>query len=125
MTKDLRLPAKVTQLDGEVVIERWRANRTQTSTRAVGGHLYLTNRRIVFAPHILDSVLEGAFWIVALADVRQIDRHKRDLSQILGGSIRDRLEIVRTDGTADLFVVNKLDSVMEKLERCLREIREG
>ncbi len=50
-------------------LETYRANRTQGS-RAVGGHLLLTDQRLLFYPHKVDSATGGAteYFVVNNAD---------------------------------------------------------
>ena len=115
MSNRLKFPNRVLQFDEETVLERWGANHTQSSRRAVGGHLYLTTQRVIFEPHGLDAALEGSYWWAMLDRISDVGRQKRDFSQPLGGSFRDRLKIVLNDGTEELFVLNKLDTIIERI----------
>lgn len=125
MGKNLTLPAGVASVEGEQVLERWRANRVQTSNRAVGGHLYVTSCRLVFKAHAFDTALMGVSLQLPLAGISEVGRRPCDFSQIMAGSLRDRLELLLVDGTVELFVVNKLDAVIEKIEACRAEHRPG
>ncbi len=55
--------------DGEEVLWEARANRFQHKIRAIGGRVYLTDRRLVFAPHKFDARIGGKIWSARLADL--------------------------------------------------------
>jgi hypothetical protein len=102
--------------EGERVLERWRANRTQSAQRAVGGHLHLTDRRLLFEPHAFDASLAGRTVSVPLVDVSDVTRVPRDLRDLFGGGLRARLAVV-TPRETHLFVVNDLDGKVERIQR--------
>lgn len=104
---------------GERQLERWRANRTQSSRRAVGGHLHLTDRRLLFEPHAFDASLAGRTVSVPLPDITDVTRVPRDLGDFFGGGLRARLAVV-TPRETHLFVV---DDVGGKVERIQQERR--
>lgn len=52
----------------ESEIETYRANRSQGS-RTVGGHLLLTDQRVYFYPHRLDSSTGGTSWACDLSSI--------------------------------------------------------
>lgn len=101
---------------GESVTEQWLANRATSSIRAQGGKLFLTNRRVLFSPHLLDYALAGRRWGAELSDVVDISRVDKKGSHVTAGGARDRLRIELSDGSASLFVVNGLDRVIERLQ---------
>lgn len=100
---------------GETLLERWGANRTQSNQRAVGGHLYLTDRRLLFEPHRFDASLSGRGASVPLRDISDVIRVPRDLKHFFGGGLRARLGVVTARGT-DLFVVNDLGSKIQRIQ---------
>lgn len=102
---------------GETLLERWGANRTQSTQRAVGGHLYLTDQRLLFEPHRFDASLSGRGASVPLHDITDVVRMPRDLKHFFGGGLRARLGVVTARGT-HLFVVNDLAG---KARRILEE----
>lgn len=105
-----------TQLDaGETLLERWRANRAQSSRRAVGGHLYLTDQRLLFEPHGFDAGLAGRGAAVPLRDITDVTRVPRDLGHLFGGGLRSRLAVATTRET-HLFVVNDLDGKIRRIQ---------
>jgi len=99
--------------DGETVEWSKLANRSQSRNRAVGGKLYLTDRRLLFCPHWVDAVFGGRTWNNPLSQVSSVGKEPR--SGGLGGGMRDRLRIELSDGGVELFVVNDLDAVIERL----------
>ncbi len=98
---------------GEEVLFSIFANRTQSSSRAVGGKLFITNRRCLFAPHLFDYVLGGEKCELNLADIMKVEREPSG-GDVFGGGLRDRLYIQHKGGH-ELFVVNHLDSVIQKI----------
>jgi hypothetical protein len=97
---------------GEQEIETYRASRSQGS-RAVGGHLLLTNQRVVFYPHKLDAVTGGKSWECDLASIANL-RVAEQAYKPFDGSMRRRLEI-ECAGTAEYFVVSKVESVVSAI----------
>lgn len=57
--------------DGEQVRWEARANRFQHKIRAIGGRLYLTDRRLVFAPNKFEERVAGRAWSARLADLER------------------------------------------------------
>lgn len=98
---------------GERMLWSARANRTQ-GARAVGGVLFLTSERLLFAPHLLDAALGGKPCAIELASVVAVDKHRKGANP-LGGGMRDRLRVTSADGSEEMFVVNRLDAVIERL----------
>jgi hypothetical protein len=97
------------QSEEEVVWSR-SANRMQGS-RAVGGKLLLTDRRILFCPHLIDGLLGGKRWATETRSVAEVGIEPKGSGKAskLGGGMRDRLRIRSADGTEELFVVKRLE----------------
>lgn len=85
------------------------ANRIQPSGRAVGGKLFLTDRRLVFCPHWVDGATGGKTWEVSLATVAAVGTAEKR-------GRRERLRIELADGDEQLFVVNRVAEVVSRLE---------
>lgn len=102
-------------LPGEQVLFSKAANRTQSSGRAVGGKLFVTNLRIIFLPHLADAALAGEKLLLPLAEVRDVGQQPAG-GDTFGGGLRNRLRIVHSGGT-ELFVVNKLQTVVETIRQ--------
>lgn len=82
--------------EGEGVRWEARANRLQQKVRVAGGRIYLTNRRLVFAPHKFEEKTGGRAWSARLAD---LDR------AFVGGPLTVR--IVGSDGEKQRFVIGR------------------
>src|SRR6266513_1848027 len=79
------------------------ANRIQPSGRAVGGKLFLTDRRLVFCPHWVDGATGGKTWDAPLGEVAAVGITPKGGER---GGRRDRLRIELVDGEEERFVVN-------------------
>lgn len=89
-------------------IETYRANKSQGS-RAVGGHLLLTDQRVLFYSHKLDDSTGGKNWECDLDSITSVGLSERGRNPF-DGSMRRRLKI-ESDGASDFFVVNKAESI--------------
>lgn len=56
----------------ERVLWTKRANRFQSAIRAVGGRIYLTDRRLVFASHRFDAKFGGEEWSAPLERIEEV-----------------------------------------------------
>ncbi len=95
----------------ENVIWKRAANRTQSSGRAVGGRLYLTQERLTFEPNRVDAITGGRNWQAPLGHIAGVSRQSPDGNAFSGG-LRSRLRLDLADGSVELFVVNHLDEVV-------------
>jgi hypothetical protein len=93
----------------------WRANRTQSRFRAVGGQLALEEDRLEFRPHGFDKALAGKEWSVPLTSIRSVRTEPRGMNPF-NGALRERLRVEADDGSVALFVVNELDAVRDRIE---------
>ena len=89
------------------------ANRTQTSNRAVGGKLYITNMRCIFLPHWFDFVSGGKRMEFPLSELESASVEPKG-GERFGGGLRDRLKLTHKIGL-ELFVVDKLEKVIESI----------
>jgi hypothetical protein len=99
-----------------------RANRTQSTFRAVGGKLVLVDDRLEFRAHRFDRALAGKAWSVPLAAIRSVGKAPRGLNPF-NGALRERLRVEAEDGAVELFVVNDLDAVQERIEAAVAGAR--
>lgn len=92
------------------------ANRFQGS-RGIGGKLFLTNRRLLFNPQLVDGAIGGKRWFTPLDQVSEVTVEPKGSGKAgkLGGGLRDRLKLVLRNGEEELFVVNKVDEVVDRL----------
>lgn len=90
---------------------RWQrsANRTRGS-RAIGGRLFLTSRRLVFMPNRVDALFTARPWAAPLGAVRDVGVESRDGNPFSGG-LRKRLRLDFDHGP-ELFVIRNLDDVV-------------
>ena len=94
--------------EGEEVRWEVRANHFQAKIRAVGGRLYLTNRRLIFTPTKFEKRIRGRLWIMGLAD----------LDSATVGSMRF-IRLLAKDGSRQRFVVYEKEAVVEKLNAAI------
>jgi hypothetical protein len=71
----------------------------------LGGHLLLTDQRVVFYPHGLDRATGGKSWECELTAISGVRMSASGFNPF-NGSLRPRLQI-DGDGTTEYFVVNK------------------
>lgn len=83
--------------EGEQIRWEARANRFQNKIRAIGGRIYLTDRRLVFAPHKFDARIGGRIWSAQLADLDRAFAHGRIKS----------VRVVMRDGEEQRFVIGR------------------
>ena len=105
-------------LDHETV--RWKkfANRTQ-GNRAVGGCLYLTERRLIFEPNRFDAVTKGRSWSAWLKSIESVGTEAPNGYGFSGG-LRTRLRLDLDDGHSECFVVNGVQDVITELDRAIQ-----
>ena len=101
-------------MTGETVQWSCFANHTQSSRRAVGGRLYVTNYRLLFNPHIFDFILFGKKWNVHLKEVKSITKAAGG-KNLFNGSIRERLKITQKNQIEDYFVVRDIDKLINRI----------
>lgn len=100
---------KPTLNPGEREIAAYRANWSQ-DYRALGGHLLLTDQRVVFYPTRLDAAIGGDTWECNLRAITDVGLTERGANPF-NGSLRRRLRI-ESGGAVELFVVNKAASIV-------------
>jgi hypothetical protein len=97
---------KEPELDpGERVVTTKAANRAQ-GRRSVGGRLTVTDRRLIFMPNLVDSILAGRSWSVAKGDVAGVGE---------AAGMRKRLRVRTNDGGEELFLVKGLEEFVSQL----------
>jgi hypothetical protein len=101
---------------GETIRETWMVNRTQ-GFRAVGGRLYLTDRRLAFVPHVVDSFFHADPRSLDLDKITAVTTEPGEVAfaHLFDGGLRDRLRIESTGSEPDFYVINNLEKVMETL----------
>lgn len=105
--------AKVKFQPDEVI--RWQANANRVTGRSTaGGRLFVTDRRILFQPNRIDSMIGRKLWECSRDAVTGIDSVGRGTSGVMAGALRERLEVETVDGN-EIFVVNKLAKKIAEL----------
>lgn len=112
-------------LPDESVSESYSANLLRPGQRPLGGKLYVTDHRVLFLPHRIDSWFGGEAALVSLADIEQVDAvtgseaARIDDEVDLGAGDTDRLRI---DLEADdpLYVI--VGNPGQVVEEVLRQI---
>jgi hypothetical protein len=91
---------------------RWeaRANRFQQKIRSVGGRLYLTDRRLIFAPTNFETRIGGKAWTSRLLDLEQAFSDR---------SIRS-VRVVTKDGDGQRFVVGQKAETAATIDAAIR-----
>lgn len=92
---------------------RWsaRANRMQRRVRAVGGRLYLTDRRLIFGCSKLEARLGGKEWSAPLAELAYATPQNRVRA----------IHVGTADGGVERFVVGSKKESAEIIEMAIRE----
>ena len=83
----------------------------------------VTNRRVLFEPTRIDSLIGGKAWESPLTSVTGVEVVDRDLT-VLAGGIRKRLGMQTPDGI-ESFVVNGLEEKVMELREILLQTYEG
>jgi hypothetical protein len=81
--------------EGEEVRWEARANRFQQRMRSVGGRIYLTDRRLVFAPTKFEERIAGRAWSARLSSLDRAFVH----------GLMKLVHVVANDGEKQRFVI--------------------
>lgn len=107
-------------LENETVSWEKGCNRTQSSGRAVGGKMFVTNKRVLFSPHHFDAALGGEKLSIPLEAIEEVSLESPGTSgikdRLWGGGARTRLRLDLTDGSAELFVMNGVSNAAEYIK---------
>ena len=91
------------------------------SSRGVGGHLILTNQRLLFYPTTLERKVGGVDWECSLASITDVGRAPRGRN-LFDGSLRRRLQI-ESAGATDYFVVNFVaNGLIDEINKARQEL---
>lgn len=102
--------------EAEAIVLHPAANRSLEG-RSIGGRLFVTNRRLIFSPNLLEWRNGQLEWCCSLDARTGIASAERTLKKPLSGGVRRRLTVTLEDGTQELFVMNHLDRVAAALGR--------
>lgn len=115
-------PSEFNYLSEEEIIGKFQANWVQEG-EAIGGELYLTNKRLLFrATRFYSNKIET--WrlseITAVGKEPKLSGGLRDT--LFAGGLRDRLKIGLEDGGNELFVANSLYSISKRINEQKRKL---
>jgi hypothetical protein len=103
--------------EGEAVRWEGRANRFMGNLWAIGGGLYLTDRRLIFVPNKIESkVFFGKTWSASLGD---LDR------AFVGGGLLRTVRVVNRDGGAARFLVAARKDAATKINAAIQAVNPG
>jgi hypothetical protein len=101
--------------EGEEVRWEARANRFQQKIRSIGGRIYLTDRRLVFAPSKFEEKVAGRAWSARLADL--------DRAFVMG--LLKNVRVVAQDGETQRFVIWPRVESAETINAAIQEAKAG
>jgi hypothetical protein len=107
---------------GELILHRWAGNHRRGVLDAIGGHLYLTNRRLLFQPHWFERLFDRGTWELPHSAVDQACVVRMKIGR-LSRPGRLRLVIHVRDESKHVFTVRKADAVAAAIERALEQPR--
>ena len=105
--------------EDEALLEKYPANYFASEGRPLGGRLYLTDQRVVFLPHRLDSLLGGSSTDIPFESINGIYRETAADRDNPESPIPDRLEIQELSGESHLFVLSDLDGALLRTRELL------
>lgn len=102
---------------GEELIAAFYVNYMRSGSRPLGGKLYLTDQRVLFCPHVLDSILGGDPMWVDLEDIEHVtDTGARaESAESEDDDAPRKLRVELADGTHESFVVSDLDDAIDAI----------
>jgi hypothetical protein len=109
----------------KISVNHVQANNTilKDNKVGVGGKLQIDNKYIEFVPTKWDKMMGGDRVAVQVEEIDTVGKKKKYTSSIFdtlfAGGLHDRLQIQRTDGTEELFVVPNLDEIMDELNQLI------
>src|SRR5882757_1644845 len=113
-TVDMRIWVAQPKLEpGETIRWTTSAGRALNRWLTSGGHLVVTDRRLLFQPNRFDIATGKRRWELSLSDVAGVESVEREPAVAAGGS-RRRLGI-RSAAGLEIFVVNRLQEKITRL----------
>lgn len=109
--------------EGESISLARAANR-QVGGRALGGRLFVTSRRLVFEPNVVDRHTGGTRWECRLRSIRSVEVGRR--SATFWGplaKIRPRI-FISTDSDQEAFLVNRARKVGQVISEAVDAVHE-
>ena len=113
--------------DDETVLGSFHVNRLRLTGRPIGGKLFLTDRRLLFSPHLIDAWFGGNKHGIELAHVAAVRRDSLDVGGGRGAETddsRDILAIDVDDGSVDRYVIDDLEAAIADIEAAIVDARQ-
>ena len=91
-------------------------------TEAVGGRVFLTNKRVIFMANRFDHAAGGDDWSRPLTDIVVVSIEPRSFGIPLvtpDVDLRRRLRMECRDGTVELFVVNHVEDAADRVRAAI------
>ncbi|RLC60311.1 MAG: hypothetical protein DRI01_10335 [Chloroflexi bacterium] len=92
------LPRKVRLETGESILKQSGANLQIGFFIPIGGRLFLTSKRLIFIPGRFNISPEKPEKVtLTLGSINRVEKKTRDMSNLLAGSFRSRLQVQSRD----------------------------
>jgi hypothetical protein len=98
---------------GEHLIWEARANRFQTRIRAIGGRIYLTDRRLVFVPNRFERHVAGRAWSAQLTGLERA---------FVKGPMKT-VRVVSGEGRQERFVIWPREESARRIDQAIKAAR--
>ena len=106
----------------EALLKKSKANLQISFIIPQGGTLFLTNKRLIFRPSKLSISPEKPKSIILnLADITEVEKRRRDMTNLLAGSFRRRLHIQYEDESY-IFQVWGLGAWIKQIEEAVKNV---
>lgn len=113
------LSRKVALEGNESILKQSRANLQTDFIIPSGGRLFLTNKRLIFLPDRLSISPEKLAGItINLSDIETVGKKKGDMTNLLAGSFRSRLDLCGKDESY-IFQVWGLDEWIKRIKEAM------
>lgn len=103
---------------GEEVRRGFYVNYLRADQRPLGGKLYVTNQRVLFCPHLIDSFFGGSPRMILLkkiVNVAVVDPTEVPDREIVGGGTEKRLRIDTSANQSEYFIINDLEAAVSTI----------
>lgn len=97
----------------EQVVWETRANRFQARIRSIGGRIYLSDRRLIFAPNRFEMKVAGKAWSARLIDLERA---------FVKGPMKT-VRVVSQAGAEERFVIWPREGSAERINQAIEEAR--
>lgn len=113
-------------LEGLLSSELTKYSCVATDRSGAGGRLFITNRHLLFKAHKVDKKLSKASDVIVTLDAIASVGAARMPEPYYGrlALVRNRVQVLTTDGSEYRFVVNRPKAVAAVLSACVRSLNE-